>query len=372
MSSAVTPTRPRGRRPSTVLVTGASSGIGRALAVEYARGGAKLALCARREAELEAVAAEVRAAGGSAMVIPLDVADVDAVGDAVRRADRELGSLDMVIANAGRGDTQLGTRLTWKDVGPVLDVNVRGAFATLVAAIPVMLAQQGGHLVGVSSLAGSRGLPTSAAYSASKAALSVFLESLRIDLAPVGVRVTDVQPGFVATPINEAADFPMPFLWPVERASARHIVRRLERAPAVVAFPWPLVLATRFGRLLPAWIYDRVVRVAVAEQGLKRARVEERPVERIPAPLGLEAPSREARHRLAHALPRRARPSGTASRFSQSQASAAASHWSSVHARLLERRRGCGSAPSRGAPRRARSGCRRRASRASRGRTPCA
>jgi NAD(P)-dependent dehydrogenase (short-subunit alcohol dehydrogenase family) len=247
------------RRPSTVFITGASSGIGRALALEYARGGAKLALSARREAELEETASEVRRAGGSAVVIPLDVADVEAVAEAVRRADRDLGSLDMVVANAGRGDTRLATRLAWGDVGPVIDVNVRGALATLVAAIPVLLAQQGGHLVGVSSLAGVRGLPTSAAYSASKAALSTFLESLRIDLAPVGVRVTDVQPGFVATPIHEAATYPMPFRWPVDRA-ARHIACRLERGPAVIAFPWPLVVATRVARVLPAWLYDWVVR----------------------------------------------------------------------------------------------------------------
>jgi NAD(P)-dependent dehydrogenase (short-subunit alcohol dehydrogenase family) len=220
------PSPPSGRRPGTLLITGASSGIGRALALEYARGGAKLALCARREADLEATASAARDLGGSALCIPLDVTDVGAVADAVKRADRELGGLDMVIANAGRGDTKLSTRLTWADVGPVIDVNVSGAMATLVAAIP---------------------------------ALSVFLESLRIDLAPTGIRVTDVQPGFVATPINDQADFPMPFKWPVDKA-VRHIARRLEGAPAVVAFPWPLVLATRLGRLLPAWIYDRVVR----------------------------------------------------------------------------------------------------------------
>lgn len=246
-------------RPSTVLITGASSGIGRALALEYARGGGRMALCARREGELQAVARQVRDLGGEALVIAVDLADVDAAAEAVRKADRDLGSLDRVIANAGRGDTQLATRLTWQDVGPVIDLNVRGAMATLVAAIPVFLAQKGGHLVGVSSLAGVRGLPMSAAYSASKAALTIFLESLRIDLHPVGIRVTDVQPGFVATPINEGQTHPMPFRWPVERA-ARHIVRRLEHAPPVVAFPWQLALATRLSRLLPAWIYDRVVR----------------------------------------------------------------------------------------------------------------
>ena len=246
-------------RPTTLLITGASSGIGRALSLEYARGGARLALAARRAEELEAVALQVRQLGGEALCIPVDLCDADAAAEAVKKADRDLGSLDMVIANAGRGDTQLGTRLTWQDVGPVLDLNVRGAFATLVAAIPVFVAQQHGHLVGVSSLAGVRGLPTSAAYSASKAALSTFLESLRIDLYPVGIRVTDVQPGFVATPVNERALHPMPFRWPVDRA-ARHIARRLERAPAILAFPWPMVLATRFARLLPAWLYDRVAR----------------------------------------------------------------------------------------------------------------
>jgi short-subunit dehydrogenase len=245
-------------RPSTLLITGASSGIGRALALEYARGGARMALAARRAAELEGVAAQVRDLGGEALCIPVDLTDVEAAAEAVKRADRDLGSLDMVVANAGRGDTRLGTRLTWQDVGPVIDLNVRGAMATIVAAIPVFVAQQRGHIVGVSSLAGIRGLPTSAAYSASKAALSTFLESLRIDLRRAGIRVTDVQPGFVATPINEHARHPMPFKMPVD-AAARHIARRLERAPAVLAFPWPLVLATRFSRLLPAWLYDLVV-----------------------------------------------------------------------------------------------------------------
>jgi NADP-dependent 3-hydroxy acid dehydrogenase YdfG len=247
-------------RPKTVLITGASSGIGKALALEYGRGGAHLAICARRTEQLDAVGAEIRTLGGSALVISLDVSDVEAVTEAVRRADRELGSLDMVVANAGVGITRRSTRLTWKDVAPVIDVNIRGAMATLVAAIPVFLAQQRGHLVGVSSLAGVRGLPTSAAYSASKAALSTFLETLRIDLAPAGIHTTDVRPGFVDTEFNRGAAHPRPFVWPVDKA-ARRIARRLEGAPAVIAFPWPLVLATSFSRLLPAWLYDRVIRL---------------------------------------------------------------------------------------------------------------
>jgi short-subunit dehydrogenase len=255
---------PPSRSPvETVLITGASSGIGRALALEYAGRGAHLALCARRAAELESLAVEVRALGGEALCLPVDVCDAAAIAEAVRRADRELGSLDRVIANAGRGDTRLSTRLTWEQVATVIDVNIRGAMATLVAAIPIFLAQQRGHLVGISSLSGSRGLPLSAAYSASKAALSTFLESLRIDLAPAGIRVTDVQPGFVATPFHDNASYRTPFIWSVDKA-ARHILRRLDRRPAVVAFPWPVVFATRFARLLPPWLYDRVARAGAA------------------------------------------------------------------------------------------------------------
>jgi NADP-dependent 3-hydroxy acid dehydrogenase YdfG len=248
-------------RPHSILVTGASSGIGRALALEYARGGATLALCARRMPELEAVAEEVRALGGRALCIPVDVCDTEAAADAVRRADRDLGGLEMVIANAGRGDLCHASRLRWRDVDSVLDVNVRGAMATLVAAIPIFLAHQRGHLVGVTSLAGRRGLPMSAAYSASKAALSVFLESLRIDLARARVRVTDVQPGFVLTSTADDLAHPTPFRWPADRA-ARHVARRLERAPAIIAFPWQLALAAGLARLIPAPIYDRLIRAS--------------------------------------------------------------------------------------------------------------
>jgi NADP-dependent 3-hydroxy acid dehydrogenase YdfG len=247
--------------PRTVFITGASSGIGRALALEYASRGISLALAARRAEELEHVAEEVRARGGSALCLPLDVTDIDAVRAAVTRADAELGSLDMVIANAGIGTTRHSSRLEWSDVDEVIDVNVRGAMATLVVSIPIMIAHQRGHLVGISSLAGRRGFPGSAAYSASKAALTRFLESLRIDLAPAGIRVTDVQPGFVATPLNAASKHPKPFLWQVDRAS-KHITRKLDKAPAVIAFPWPAVAALSLTEWLPPWIYDRVMRVS--------------------------------------------------------------------------------------------------------------
>ena len=245
--------------PRTALVTGATSGIGRALCLELASRGVHVALAARREGELERAVHEIEARGGRALPRMVDVSDAAAVEDAVKRADRELGSLDLVVANAGDGTTGHASTLRWEDVARVVDVNVKGAMATLVAAIPVMLAQQGGHLVGVSSLAGRRGLPQSGAYGASKAALSTFLESLRIDLAASGIKVTDVRPGFVATPMTAGIDHPMPLLWQPDHA-ARVIVDRLARAPAVIAFPWPLAALTALSRLLPAWIFDRIVR----------------------------------------------------------------------------------------------------------------
>lgn len=253
-------------RPQTLLVTGASSGIGRALALEYARGGARLVVAARRLDLLEGLAREIQAVGGSAIPLALDVSDPEAVRAAVVHADERLGSLDMVIANAGVGWTQHASTLDFQGVQRMIDVNLRGAIATLLAAVPVMLAHKKGHLVGVSSLAGRRALPLAAAYSATKAGFSAFLEGLRLDLQSADIRVTDVQPGFVESEITAKNDFHMPLLWPAPKA-ARVIARRLERAPAVVAFPWPLVLASSIVRVLPSWLYAPLVRLAAEGVG---------------------------------------------------------------------------------------------------------
>jgi NAD(P)-dependent dehydrogenase (short-subunit alcohol dehydrogenase family) len=245
--------------PKTVLITGASSGIGRALALEYASRGAHVAVAARRKEELDQLVREIEQGGGRAKAYVVDVSDPAAAADVVRKADADLGALEMVIANAGAGYHGHAATMKWEDVSRVLDVNVRGAIATLHAAIPIFLAHKGGHLVGVTSLAGRRGLPQAGPYSASKAAVSIFLETLRIDLATAGIRVTDVQPGFVDTPMTKGSKHPMPFLWGPKRA-ARFIVRRLAFAPAVVAFPWPLALLTRLARSIPPFIYDRLTR----------------------------------------------------------------------------------------------------------------
>ena len=241
----------------TALVTGASSGIGAALARRLAASGTEVALLARREDLLASLRDELSRAGGKARSYPGAAARPEAGVEAVRRADDELGGLDLVIANAGIGHSRWAGKLSWEDLAPTLSVNVAGAAATLVAVLPRMVERRRGHVVGVSSLAGYRGMPRSAAYSASKAFLSTFLESLRVDLRGTGVAVTDVRPGFVRTPMTATNRFPMPFLIDVEPA-ARTIVEALERRAPVVAFPRAMAAITGSARLLPNAVWDRV------------------------------------------------------------------------------------------------------------------
>jgi NAD(P)-dependent dehydrogenase (short-subunit alcohol dehydrogenase family) len=242
----------------TALITGGTSGIGLALAEHLAQAGVRVAVCGRRP---EVLAEATGRLGEGSLGQAVDVRDPQAVVAFVDATAAAFGSLDLVIANAGYGGNRPATRLKPEHFIGMLETNVIGACTTLTAALPHMLAQGRGHLVGVSSLAGYRGLPTSAAYSASKAALSVFLESLRVDLAGTGLRVTDVQPGFVKTPLTDKNDFPMPFMVPVEDA-ARGIVRALTRGKRTYAFPWPLVTLMRLAAALPAWAYEPLAGLA--------------------------------------------------------------------------------------------------------------
>jgi NADP-dependent 3-hydroxy acid dehydrogenase YdfG len=247
-------------KASTVFITGASSGIGRAIAIEYAKRGAHVVVSARREPELVSLCEQIKGLGaGRATPMVLDVSDFDAAYGAAKKAETILGSLDMVIANAGVGSSAHAARLPLRSVVQTMNINATGAMATLMGAIPIMMGQKAGHIVGVSSLAGRRALPGSSDYSASKAALSTFVEGLRLDLEPAGLRITDVQPGFVDTAMTQKNDFPMPFMWDAPRA-ARYIADRLERGPGIVAFPPPLDALSRLSRILPFWIYAAATR----------------------------------------------------------------------------------------------------------------
>jgi short-subunit dehydrogenase len=232
------------------LVTGASSGIGRALAIELARSGAEVVLAARRAAKLDEVAAEIAGAGGRARTLAIDLDQADAAAARIAALDEEIGGLDLVIANAGVGPRLDAAPFSWEAVRGPCHVNFCGAAATLTAALPAMVARRAGHLVGIGSLAAFGALPGSAAYCAPKAGLSMLLECLRLDVASAGVAVTAVHLGFVATPMVAHRRSPMPQLLS-PAAAARHIARALPGRPAEIAFPQPLALFTAALGLLP-------------------------------------------------------------------------------------------------------------------------
>ncbi len=243
----------------TALVTGASSGIGAALARRLAAEGIRVALTARREDALRAVADEIEAAGGAAAVYPVDVSDPAATVAAIQAADDALDGLDLVIANAGVVDMRWSGKLTWEDCASIIDVNVTGATATLCAVLPRMVERKRGHLVGVSSIAGYRGLPKLAAYSGSKAYLSTFLEALRVDLRGTGVSVTDIRPGYVRTAMNSDTTRSLPFEVTAEDAAER-IWKAIRSRRAVLTFPLPMAGGARFMAALPNPLFDRMMK----------------------------------------------------------------------------------------------------------------
>lgn len=240
-----------------IVLSGASSGIGAALAVELARThSARIGLLARRAELLDEVAAAVREAGGDALALSCDVADAEAVAEVVATVESRFGRITHAIANAGIGETMFVHKAKAEPIARVMRVNYEGATNLFAAVMPQMIEAGSGHLIGVSSIASFRGLPGSANYSASKAALSTWLEAARVELKPRGVAVTAVHPGFVRTPMTDKNNFPMPFMVPVDKA-AQIITRGITRRQREINFPWQMVTLLRLVRALPGWLYDR-------------------------------------------------------------------------------------------------------------------
>ncbi|KXJ99512.1 MAG: 3-oxoacyl-(acyl-carrier-protein) reductase [Acidobacteria bacterium OLB17] len=241
-----------------VLLTGASSGIGEGLAIELAKKGAALGLAARRRELLEELKNRCEEAGGRAIALPCDVTDAAAVEDRVGEMLREFGRIDVAIANAGIGGNNAETRAyDPAAVKKLIDINLLGAVHMIHAVLPTMKERGSGHLVAISSLAGFRGLPKSAAYAASKAAMTVFFESVRLDTARHGIDVTIIQPGFIKTPLTSGRKAKMPYLMELEDAIP-HFMRAIEKKKRFAAFPWQLATFVRSGKFMPGWLYDRI------------------------------------------------------------------------------------------------------------------
>lgn len=247
-------------RFQSILITGASSGLGAALARAYARPGVHLHLGARREELLADVAAVCREKGSKVAVEIIDVTARNDMAEWVARAHSQR-PLDLVIANAGiSGGTYDGIESD-EQVRAIFSVNVDGVLNTVLPAMPLMIGQGRGQIGIMASLAGYRGFPGAPAYCGSKGAVKIWGEGLRGDLAAHKIGVSVILPGFVETPMTSVNSFKMPFLMSADRAAA--IMRRgLEKNKARIAFPWPTAcFAWLLGALPPAWT-DSVLRMA--------------------------------------------------------------------------------------------------------------
>ncbi len=241
------------------VVTGASSGIGWALAKALAAEGCKVGLIARRQEKLDALAEQIRQRGSVAAVAPADVSDRTQTVAAVGSISSALGPIDLLIANAGVGMPTLLEPVNVPDVEQMFRVNVLGTVYAIEAVLPQMLARGRGQLAAVSSLAADKGLPGESGYCASKAALNTYMEGLRIQLRERGIRVTTLCPGFVRTPMTDLNTFHMLWLLEADEA-ARRMVRALRRRCKVYRFPWQTSLLMQLTRWLPDWVLARGMR----------------------------------------------------------------------------------------------------------------
>jgi short-subunit dehydrogenase len=242
-----------------LLITGAASGMGRALAVAAAREGARLGLLDRQEKGLEILAQQLTETRAACAWQVADVRDRSALTAAVQELEARLGTVDILVAAAGITGATLVDDLAVSETEAIIQVNLLGVANTINAVLPGMLQRGQGQIVALSSLAGSRGMPFSAAYSASKAGLDRYLESLRPALRRRGIHVTTVLPGFVRTPLMENAQVrpTLPLMEP--EVAAWHLLRAIRGRHRVYAFPWSTSLAIRWLCWLPAWLYDRIM-----------------------------------------------------------------------------------------------------------------
>jgi short-subunit dehydrogenase len=246
--------------PRVIVITGASSGLGEALAKTYATRGAVLGLLGRDQQRLYALAQFCRARGTEVTTASIDVCDADAM-QAWLEGFHAHHPIDLIIANAGiSGGTAEGIESA-QQTRRIMDVNVGGVMNTVLPVIPLMQIRKSGHIAIISSVAGLRGLPSAPAYSTSKAAVKAWGEGLRGELAPHGIGVSVVCPGFIRTPMTDVNPFPMPFMLEAEDAAAR-IHKGISRNKSRIMFPWqiaiPLLLLSYLPTIISDWIAARM------------------------------------------------------------------------------------------------------------------
>jgi short-subunit dehydrogenase len=238
-----------------VFITGASSGFGAGFARRFARDGYAVALAARRVDRLEALAAEIRSAGGNARSYRCDVAEPADVRAAVEATEAELGPVDVLINNAGISGLTYTAAFDAEAVERMMRVNFLGMVYATEEVLPGMLERGRGQIVAIGSLAGYGGLPKTASYSASKGAVHNFFESLRIDLQRKGIAVTVITPGYVKSEMTDKNEHRMHFLVDLDEG-VDIMYRAIRQRRKVLAFPRPLSSLVWAAQVFPAWLYD--------------------------------------------------------------------------------------------------------------------
>ena len=239
-----------------VWITGAGKGIGRAIAVNMSARGWRVAASARTEKDLQSLQAE---AAGDVYLYPLDVTDEQASRGTIEAIERDVGKIELAILNAGSHNAEPGISLSVENTRKLMEVNFMGTIHGISPLIERFVARKSGHIAVVASLAGYRGLPTAAAYGASKAALINLCESLRPELEAAGVTLSMINPGFVETPLTDKNEFDMPFLMPADKA-ADVIVRGLEDRRFEISMPTRFALIMKLLRILPSPLFFALTR----------------------------------------------------------------------------------------------------------------
>ena len=242
-----------------IFITGASSGIGQALAEHYAKEGAIIGLAARRQDLLNTLQDSLTT---ETMTYALDVRDAEALAGAANDFISRFGAPDIVIANAGvSAGTLTENRDDIKTFKGVIDINLLGMVHTFQPFIESMKQAGKGSLVGIASVAGIRGLPGAGAYSASKAAVIAYLESLRVELSINGIHVTTIAPGYIKTPMTDINEYAMPFLMAPEVA-AKKFAQAIAKKKRFIVIPWQMGWLARVMRFLPPWLWDTMMKHA--------------------------------------------------------------------------------------------------------------